>query len=189
MRSRPLALCLALLVPLPVRAAVIEVPHATLVRLLTDESFPDRRRYVAGKPGDACDWGYVVDPSISTVPGGLELRARVRGAWRLLGFCTTLGRELPVRAVATPVFADGVLSFQAGDVAIDGQGGGRATRFLLERMLARIRLDLRKKLGELASGAHGPGGIGFQLTGFDVRSVEILPDRTRLDVEFALEVR
>ncbi len=175
--------------PLPSRAATIEVPHTTLARLLTDESFPDRRRYIAGRPGDACNWGYVIDPAVATVPEGLEFRGRVRGAFKVLGFCTTLGRDLPIRAVATPAFSRGVLSFRATDLQIEGESGGRVLRFLLERILDRMRLDLRGKLAEMASGARGPNGIGFALTGFDVRSVELLSDRTRLDVDFALEVR
>ncbi len=171
------------------RAATIEVPHTTLARLLTDENFPDHRRYIAGKPGDACNWGYVIDPVIATVPAGLEFRGRVRGAVKILGFCTTLGRALPVRAVATPTFSRGVLSFRATDLQIEGQSGGRVLRFLLERILDRMRLDLRGKLAALASGARGPNGIGFKLTDFEVRSVELLSDRTRLDVDFALEVQ
>jgi hypothetical protein len=171
------------------RAATIEVPHSTLARLLTDETFPDHRRYIAGKPGDACNWGYVRDPRITTVPAGLEFRGRVRGAFKLLGFCTTLGRELPVRAVATPVFSRGVLSFRATDLHIEGQSGGRVLRFLLERILDRLRLDLRGKLAALASGARGPNGIGFKLTDLDVKSVKLLADRVRLDVDFALEVQ
>lgn len=170
-------------------AATIEVPHTTLARLLTDENFPDRRRYIAGKPGDACNWGYVIDPAIATVPAGLEFRGRVRGAFKVLGFCTTLGRELPIRAVATPTFSRGVLTFRATDLQIEGQSGGRVLRFLLERVFDRLRLDLRGKLAALASGARGPNGIGFALTDFDVRSVELLSDRTRLDVDFALEVQ
>ncbi len=171
------------------RAATIEVPHSTLARLLTDENYPDHRRYIAGKPGDACNWGYVIDPAIATVPEGLEFRGRVRGAFRLLGFCTTLERDLPIRAVATPVFSHGVLSFRATDLKIEGQSGGRVLRFLLERILDRLRLDLRGKLEALASGARGPSGIGFKLTDFEVRGVELLADGTRLDVDFALEVR
>jgi len=170
-------------------AATIEVPHSVLARLLTDETFPDHRRYIAGKPGDACNWGYVIDPTIATVPAGLEFRGRVRGAFKLLGFCTTLGRDLPVRAVAKPVFSHGVLSFRATDLQIEGQSGGRVLRFLLERILDRLRLDLRGKLEALASGARGPNGIGFKLTDFEVRSVELLADRTRLDVDFSLEVQ
>lgn len=179
----------ALLAPLRAGAATIEIPHATLLKLLTDETAPDGRRFLAGKPGDSCNWGYVVAPSIATVREGLEIRGRVRGAIRVLGICTALGRELPIRAVATPVFAHGVLSFRTTEVALEGESGGRLTRFLLERMLARVRLDLRKQLGEMASGAHGPGGIGFALLDFDVRRVELLPDRTRLDVDFDLEIR
>ncbi len=175
--------------PSPTRAATIEVPHTTLARLLTDESFPDRRRYIAGKPGDPCNWGYVIDPQIATVPAGLEFRGRVRGAFKLLGFCTTLKNDLPIRAVATPVFAHGVLSFRSTDLEIEGQSGGRVTRFLLERILDRLRLDLRGKLEMLASGARGPNGIAFELKDFEVRSVELLTDRTRLDVDFGLEVR
>lgn len=171
------------------QAATIEVPHTTLARLLTDENFPDRRRYIAGKPGDACNWGYVIDPAIATVPAGLEFRGRVRGAFKVLGFCTTLGRDLPIRAVATPTFSRGVLTFRATDLQIEGQSGGRVLRFLLERVFDRLRLDLRGKLAALASGARGPNGIGFALTDFDVRSVELLSDRTRLDVDFALEVQ
>ncbi len=171
------------------RAATIEVPHSTLARLLTDETFPDHRRYIAGKPGDACNWGYVLDPSIATVPTGLEFRGRVRGAFKLFGFCTTLGRELPIRAVATPTFSHGVLSFRATDLSIEGQSGGRVLRFLLERVFDRMRLDLRGKLAALASGARGPNGIGFKLADFEVRGVELLSDRTRLDVDFALEVQ
>ena len=44
-------------------------------------------------------------------------------------------------------------------------------------------------LAAMASGARGPNGVGFALTDFDVRSVELLSDRTRLDVDFALEVQ
>ena len=171
------------------RAATIEVPNTTLARLLTDETFPDRRRYIAGKPGDACNWGYVIDPKIATVPAGLEFRGRVRGAFKLLGFCTTLQRDLPIRAVASPVFSHGVLSFRATDLSIEGQSGGRVLRFLLERILDRLRLDLRGKLEVMASGARGPNGIGFKLTDFEVKSVKLLADRTRLDVDFSLEVQ
>lgn len=186
-RLGSLAIALLLLCGLvpPVQAAQIDVKHSTLEKLLSDPQRSDGKKYLSGQEG-ASSWLYVREARVVGEGGRLRLTAWLRFAFGGLEMPT----EMRIALRARPQVTDGILSLAQSEVQIEGQPAGSLTSLVVDPLLRLAQIDLRKKLAELIQQDTGAEGVAFRLLDFAVRGpMQVQSDRTRLEVDFTLEVR
>jgi hypothetical protein len=169
------------------RAATIDIRYSTLVKLLTDPSSPDGRKYLNGKRGDACAWTYVDAPRVEAAGTRVRLSAQMRGAVAFAGGCLQMEGELPVEVLAQPVYRDGVLELAQPEIHVQGETAGGVSGALLGGLLRLVRVPVREKVAGLL--ATTPDGVLFKLNRFDVDQLEVRAEGIRLTVSFGLEVQ
>jgi hypothetical protein len=180
-----------LLCAAPSFAAEIELPFATLERIVSEQVFTqDGRKYVRGAPSVKCQFAYLEKPRIGSDNGLLRVQARFSGrsAVGVLGGCVGLGDSFDLTLAAAPVVKNGAIAFK--DVRISTGKDSFYIRRVRAALAQAFQKDLKIEVKDQARKILEQGGASYkpELAAFDLTDIRVKADALVLVVEFRIVV-
>jgi len=188
-----LVLAVAMLAPLPTRAADITMAHSAIERLIWNVLLTDGgRAYLEGTSTEECRYAFIQEPRVSGLDGRLNVRFLFSGlaAAGVAGRCVGPGDTFDIVVSGVPALAAGVLYFRDLRVEAPDTAYFRLVRSLVERELnARMRYPIQQDLSHVAATLAAPRGYSLSVDGMQLEGIEIDEEAVHLSLEFSLGFR
>jgi len=190
---RSIALGLLLLAA-PASAAVLELEHAALARLLATHVMTGGRLYLSGDSDSDCRYSFVQDPRVDAAEGRLRFTFLFSGreAAGVAGRCIGPGGTFDVVLSGVPVYEEGVLTLSEPKLEAPGPGQPffLVVAPLLERGLAeRVRFPLGDLLARASYALSTTWGVQMSFEDVQVPEIEVDDRVLRLRFESRIAVR
>ena len=168
-------------------AAELELPYATLERIMGEQLFTQEgRHYVRGNKTTRCQFAYLEAPHIDGDNARLRVKARFSGrsALDMFGRCVGLGDSFGLTLTASPAAQNGAIVFNDVNIATPKDSYYiRRVRAALARSISR---DFKIALRDHARTLLAPAG---ELSSFDLSEIRVRPNALVLVIEFKLVVK
>ena len=171
----------------PAAAAELELPYATLERIIADQLFTQEgRHYVRGNKSTRCQFAYLEAAHIDAENGRLRVKARFSGrsALDMFGGCVGLGDSFDLVLTASPAAKNGAIIFNDVNVSTPKDSYYiRRVRLALARSISKdLKIEVRDRARALMASAG-------DLTAFNLAEIHVMPGALLLVIEFKLVVK